>query len=163
MGSNFFNLLEQEAKKCISDARLRIQVCNTVADLVMETLPKPHDPSGAIEMVMKELSKHISEDNATVVQNLLNKHMQKTHPIYLHMVKNFKNHWYEILTKSAKSLGSIVSADCVKVPEMAARVVADTEKHAMNLALVAMINKKVYCGYYDTMIKEALAELTTPA
>jgi hypothetical protein len=46
----------------------------------------------------------------------------------------------------------------VRVPDMAKRVVLDTEKHAMNLSLIAMLNKKVHSRYYDTMIADAVKE-----
>ncbi len=78
-------------------------------------------------------------------------------------VKNFKNHWYEILKKSALNPGSIVSANCVRVPDLAKRVILETEKHAMDLSLVAMLNKKVHSRYYDTMIADAVKEYAPTA
>ena len=150
--------VEQAMRRCIQDPTVRMDVCKTVAEMVASKPPKPHEPSGAIEMVMAELTGHISPVDMGMVRTLLQKHVQKSHLVYLHMVKNFKNHWYEILRRSALNPGSAVSANCVRVPDMAKRVVLDTEKHAMNLSLIAMLNKKVHSRYYDTMIADAVKE-----
>jgi hypothetical protein len=150
--------VDHETRRCIPDAATRTQVCSHISALVFSKPPKPHDPTDAISMIVSELTPHIGMHNASVVRSMLEKHVQKSNLVYLHMVKSFKNHWFDMLKKSALTPGCPVNADVIRLPGIASRVVKETGKHALDLSLIVMLNRKVHCKYYDAMIAQAVKD-----
>jgi hypothetical protein len=124
--------------------------------MVLDKSVNPDDSSECITWVSRQLSKHISQDNMLIVTDRLKMQAQNTHPFYLEIANNFKSHWHEVLVKSSQNPGTSVSATCLQVPELAARIVGITEKNAMNLARISILHKKVHARFYEPMIAQAM-------
>jgi hypothetical protein len=60
-----------------------------VADILKHSPPKPSKPQAAIELVMNEISPYLTESDRNITHNLIKKHVEKPHPVYMHMVSPF--------------------------------------------------------------------------
>jgi hypothetical protein len=60
-----------------------------VAEILLHNPPKPSKPQAVIEMVMGEISVHLKKDeDRAITRSLIEKHVQKSHPVYAHMVNH---------------------------------------------------------------------------
>ena len=122
---------------------------------VKEHLPNPSlTISKVLDLVAQE------EAEAQTLKSLLEKHLRREDPVYACMVKTFRSHWIEMLSLSARAPGVMVhgSSLCNKLPK---ELVEDTEKHAMELSLVCMLNLKVHKRTYEGLIMRAFLLLGT--
>jgi hypothetical protein len=79
--------VDQEIKCRMRDGIVRSQLLKSVSNAVLRTPPKPNNAKFTIKAVWDELINHLAEAEANTIQNLIEKHIKRTHPVYTHMVR----------------------------------------------------------------------------
>lgn len=68
------------------DKSTRAKLLKNVADILKHNPPKPLKPQACIDQVVAEISPHLDVQGRDITRKLIEKHVQKTHPVYAHMV-----------------------------------------------------------------------------
>ena len=80
--------VDQEVKARMRDGIVRSQLLKTVSDTVVNKPPKPHDSTYTIKAVMEELGAHLEADDVRTIKTMVEKHVKRTHPVYIHLVSS---------------------------------------------------------------------------
>lgn len=139
--------VDQEVRNRVDKPMVRLQLFESVKNIIKQTPPRPSNPQAVIELVMNELSPFLSKEDKDLTQNLINKHVKKDHAVYRHMVKQFKAAWYHNFTNKPYTL---------RVPELAQCMHTETLNHATHLSTIAQLNIKVHVYRYNEMLNNIL-------
>lgn len=95
----------QNLKNIVKDKNVCAQLLASITDLVLKNPPKPTNPARVIKLIMDELSPHVEETDLYTIRTLIEKHVQRTHPVYEHMVS--------VLALGSEALMDVFSNSCV--------------------------------------------------
>ena len=130
-----------------------------LADMIIRHPPFPTRSAACIEMVVQAIvGNKVPQQEADVIGFLLEEHLERSHHMYAYYVDMYKKHWVDVINMGFAKPNYAASSNHVKLPDFARSLVENTEKRAMELCTMAMLNKEVHCNIYDKMMVEALVQ-----
>jgi len=123
-------------------------IVQNVIDIIQDNYSNPMKSRDLIEKVMGQISPYLSDQDKITTANLIDKHIEKTHPVYTHMVEQFKLVWYH------KLAGKTYSISVFKLDKSV--IETQTLKHVQYLHKMAQINLLVHTHNYNKILNNVL-------
>lgn len=139
--------VEQECKNRVRDAAARAKILKAATDIVLKDPPRLSQVQTTIDAVMEQIEPHMADADRTVTRALLVKHVAPAHPVFVHVLKQFRLAWYHVLAGSEYTM---------KIPESAQCMHKVTIKHAKFLRVVSVLNLAVHTNRYNEMLGRML-------
>lgn len=136
----------------------RQSILESIASSLGHCPPNPNAPSQGLRAVCDMLVEQgVLPAHVEGIRALMDKHIQKDNAVYAHTMKMFKAHWCKLIDPILASQGNLVRGSIVGLPDAARVFVENTEKRAMQLLPVCVLNKKVHVKRYNQIIASEVA------
>jgi hypothetical protein len=140
--------ITQEIKIIFRDGIIRSQNIKNINNIIINS-------KNNIKLITDNLLEFMNKKQVNLINNLINKHIQKSHPVYMFIVSILKNIWFKYLKKGSPLFNYEIEAETrgiTRISDPIIKIINKNLEFAKILMNITNLNKKVHIQRYNKFI-----------